>query len=39
MSQNIAILIGNTKYDELSSLDCCTNDVQQMHDLLLATKK
>lgn len=26
MSQNIAILIGNTKYDELSTLNCCAND-------------
>ncbi|PSF05773.1 hypothetical protein C7H09_14065 [Marinobacter fuscus] len=39
MSQNIAILIGNTKYDELSTLDCCANDVHQMRELLLATKK
>lgn len=39
MSQNIAILIGNTKYDELASLDCCANDVNQMRELLLATKK
>ncbi|RBP28504.1 caspase domain-containing protein [Marinobacter pelagius] len=39
MSQNIAILIGNTKYDELSTLNCCANDVHQMRELLLATKK
>lgn len=39
MSQNIAILIGNTKYDELSVLNCCANDVNQMQELLSATKK
>lgn len=39
MSQNIAILIGNTKYDELSTLNCCANDVHQMRELLFATKK
>lgn len=39
MSQNIAILIGNTKYDELSTLNCCANDVHQMRELLLATEK
>lgn len=39
MSQNIAILIGNTKYDELSTLNCCANDVHQMRELLLAAKK
>lgn len=39
MSQNIAILIGNTKYDELSTLNCCANDVHKMRELLLAAKK
>jgi hypothetical protein len=39
VSQNIAILIGNSKYDELSSLNCCVNDVHQMRDLLFATRK
>lgn len=39
MSQNIAILIGNTKYNKLSTLNCCENDVHQMHKLLSATKK
>jgi hypothetical protein len=39
VSQNIAILIGNTEYDEFSTLSCCANDVHQMRELLLATKK
>lgn len=39
MSQNIAILIGNTEYDEFSTLSCCSNDVNQMRELLSATKK
>ncbi|MCC9659215.1 caspase family protein [Pseudoalteromonas sp. MB41] len=39
MSQNLAILIGNTKYDELAALNCCANDVEKMRELLLATKK
>jgi hypothetical protein len=39
MSQNIAILIGNTKYDELAALNCCANDVKKMRELLSATKK
>lgn len=39
MGQSIAVLIGNTKYDELSSLECCANDVSKMHELLSATRK
>ena len=39
MSQNIAILLGNTKYDGLQQLECCANDVHQMRELLLATEK
>lgn len=39
MSQSIAILIGNTKYDELSILDCCANDVCQIRGILSDTKK
>jgi hypothetical protein len=39
MGQSIAVLIGNAEYDELSNLACCANDVSQMHDLLLNTKK
>lgn len=39
MSQNIAILIGNTEYTEFSTLSCCANDVHQMHELLSATNK
>ena len=39
MGQSIAVLIGNVKYDELSTLDCCANDVAQMNGLLTATQK
>lgn len=39
MGQSIAILIGNTKYVELSTLACCANDVERMHGLLSATQK
>lgn len=39
MSQNIAILIGNTSYENLSTLNCCANDVHEMGGLLSATKK
>jgi hypothetical protein len=39
MGQNIAILIGNTRYDELSTLECCANDVAQIRGLLSATQK
>lgn len=39
MAQNIAILIGNTRYDELTALDCCANDVAQMRSLLSETQK
>ncbi len=39
MSQSIAVLIGNTSYEDLANLDCCANDVTQMHELLSATRK
>lgn len=39
MSQSIAVLIGNTTYTEFSALECCANDVYQMHSLLSATEK
>lgn len=39
MSQNIAILIGNTQYQNLSNLECCANDVARMHELLAHTQK
>lgn len=39
MVQSIAVLIGNTKYDELSELSCCANDVSAMRELLSATQK
>ncbi|WP_281823943.1 caspase family protein [Jannaschia rubra] len=39
MGQSIAILIGNTRYKELSDLACCANDVAEMRELLLATQK
>lgn len=39
MSQSIAILIGNTRYEKLSALDCCANDVAQMRGLLTETQK
>jgi len=39
MGQSIAILIGNTTYDNLSALACCANDVDEMHSLLSETQK
>lgn len=39
MGQSIAVLIGNTTYSDLSTLDCCANDVDQMHGLLSNTRK
>lgn len=39
MSRNIAILVGNTRYDELVDLECCASDVTQIRGLLSATKK
>ncbi|MDO6590510.1 hypothetical protein DS901_18110 [Loktanella sp. D2R18] len=39
MSQSIAVLVGNTKYDDLSELECCANDVVQMRELLSETQK
>ncbi|TDK41117.1 caspase family protein [Antarcticimicrobium luteum] len=39
MGQSIAILIGNTRYKELSELACCANDVAQMRRLLTETQK
>jgi Caspase domain len=39
MGQSIAVLIGNSKYDDLQNLECCSNDVAQMRGLLSATLK
>lgn len=39
MSQSIALLIGNTKYDGMSTLECCKNDVAQIRALLSGTQK
>ena len=39
MGRSLAILICNTRYHELSALDCCANDVAQMRGLLSATLK
>lgn len=39
MGQSIAILIGNTRYKELSNLACCSNDVAKMREILTATQK
>lgn len=39
MGQSIAVLVGNTEYDELSDLACCANDVVQVHELLSGTQK
>lgn len=39
MGQSIAVLVGNTRYNELAPLDCCANDVAQMRELLSATQK
>lgn len=39
LSQSIALLVGNTQYDSLSTLDCCRNDVKQMRALLSGTQK
>ncbi len=39
MSQNIAVLIGNTKYKSLTTLEACKNDVAQVHKLLIGTQK
>jgi hypothetical protein len=36
---NIAIVIGNSKYDHLRDLDCCTDDVAAVSQLLQATGK
>ncbi|MCB1755477.1 MAG: caspase family protein [Gammaproteobacteria bacterium] len=39
MGQCIAVLIGNTKYENLDNLPCCRNDVAQIRGLLSATQK
>ena len=39
MGHSIAILIGNTKYDKLTTLNCCANDVHKMRELMSATRK
>jgi uncharacterized caspase-like protein len=36
---NIAIIVGNVRYDRLDALDCCRNDVHAIKDLLDATEK
>lgn len=36
---NVAILIGNSEYSSLRTLDCCKADVQAMKELLEATEK
>lgn len=36
---NLALLIGIDKYDRLSSLPACANDLANMHETLKATKK
>jgi uncharacterized caspase-like protein len=36
---NLAILVGNTKYQNLAKLDCCELDVAAMQELLTATQK
>lgn len=36
---NLAILIGNSQYETLSKLDCCSADVEAIRELLSATKK
>lgn len=39
MGQSVAFLIGNTTYDEFSTLSCCANDVAQLHGLLSEIQK
>ena len=36
---NVAILLGNTQYQTLSTLDCCGDDVRAIKELLDATEK
>ncbi|MEE3435958.1 MAG: caspase family protein [Treponema sp.] len=36
---NIAIVIGNSDYDNLSKLDACKNDIKAINDVLKATGK
>jgi hypothetical protein len=36
---NVAILVGNTKYQALSPLNCCAEDLRAIKDLLDATAK
>lgn len=39
MGHSIAILIGNTTYKRQATLECCSEDVNRMHSLLLKTEK
>ncbi len=36
---NVAIVIGNSQYKTLSTLDCCSDDVRAIKELLDATEK
>ena len=36
---NIAILVGNSQYDNLNNLDCCHDDIQAINELLVETAK
>lgn len=37
--QNYAIIAGNSHYDNLNELECCSSDISAMEDLLQATNK
>lgn len=39
MAENIAILLGNSKYNTLNQLECVKNDVAEMKKLIAATEK
>ncbi|WP_412073057.1 caspase family protein [Tritonibacter mobilis] len=39
MAESIAILLGNSKYQKLTDLDCVKNDIVEMEKLIRATKK
>ncbi len=36
---NVAILVGNSEYEALDNLECCTEDVKAIGNLLHATGK
>ncbi|HEY5208824.1 MAG TPA: caspase family protein [Stellaceae bacterium] len=36
---NLAVLVGNTKYSRLATLECCHDDVLSMKQLIEATEK